>query len=83
MAAPCFAGNAFVKPGSISTVDALRERLHLGVLLRHVIALGEVAVRERGGDVVVNAHLRLQNVLERSARVAAGVERRGLRDAHG
>ena len=82
MAAPCFAGNAFVKPASISTRDALRERLHVGVLLRHVIALGEVAVRERRRDVVVNAHLRLQDVLERPARVAAGVERRGFRHAH-
>ena len=81
-AAPCFAGNALVKPAIDLDADALRERLHFGVLLRHVIALGEVAVRERGRDVVVNAHLRLQNVLERSARVAAGVERRGLRDAH-
>ena len=59
-----------------------REREHVGVLLRNVVLLGEVAVTQRGRDVVVDAHLRLEHVLERAAHVAARIQRRGARHAH-
>ena len=55
---------------------------NVGVLPGHIVAFGEIRVHERCCNVVLNAHFGLQNMLERSAHVAAGVQGGGARDAH-
>ncbi len=79
---PCFSGYALVMSSSISNFMTSINRCRSGSRSSLKFCSVTAAFDKRRGDVVLDAHLRLQDMFERPAVVAAWIEGAGTRHPH-